>query len=224
MAAIGPWAAPRVWLSKKIKSTCQWGKVGSAWTAQWPQCPCEEEIGHIGQRECPTASPHLGRWIGRCSSLNISLVGHTFGSRRQCASIHWERKHSDRAWMTFNASCLQAVCSDCNLSGRRLEGEVRDGSWLATNIDCWLHSINCQRGKWAGEGDGQKLFPSCQAVDATHLMHTWRQIYLSTSPTPSASPTWSREAVNTLARGAGPYPQWSAVTASEWSEKVNLCK
>ena len=36
--------------------------------------------------------------------------------------------------------------------------------------------------------------------------------------------TWSREAVNTLARGAGPYPQWRAVTASEWSEKVNLSK
>ena len=44
-----------------------------------------------------------------------------------------------------------------------------DGSRLASNIDGGLHGIDCERGEGAGEGDGQQLFPSCQAVYATHL-------------------------------------------------------
>ena len=46
---------------------------------------------------------------------------------------------------------------------------MRDGSRLAANIDGGLHGIHCERGERAGEGDGQQLFPSCQAVYATHL-------------------------------------------------------
>ena len=44
-----------------------------------------------------------------------------------------------------------------------------DGSRLAANIDGGLHGIDCQGGQGAGEGDGQQLFPSCQAVNATRL-------------------------------------------------------
>ena len=39
-------------------------------------------------------------WFSFAQTLKTKW-GFTFCSRGQCTSIHWERKHSDRSWMTF---------------------------------------------------------------------------------------------------------------------------
>ena len=100
---------------------------------------------------------------------------------------------------------------------------VRSGRWFQTGFQHrrwtpWHQLLERWAGWWRRQPEVVPLLSGCRC-DTPDI---WAMFIIQTIIFLFPIQTWSSEAVNTLASGAGPYPQCSAVTASEWSEKVNL--